>query len=48
MTGNQENILRELLEKFFSGGNTSQTEDSVTLKKKLEAIRDFVVENFSE
>lgn len=47
MTDYQENILKELLEKYFDGGNAPTT-SRVDLKNFLEVIRDFVKENFSK
>ncbi|MCP6726518.1 MAG: hypothetical protein KJI69_00535 [Patescibacteria group bacterium] len=47
MDGRQRVILKELLEKYFVGGNaSSDNENSIALSKKLDVIRDFVKENF--
>ena len=45
MNPTQKDILFKFLEKYFSGGN-ERSENGVMLKTKLEAIRDFVKENF--
>ncbi len=45
MTDSQEQILKELLIKYFEGGNASSNTGSL-LKSFLEVIRDFVKENF--
>ncbi len=45
LSGRQEAVLKELVEKFFDGGNAPTAGPGV-LKGFLEAIRDFVKENF--
>lgn len=46
MTPNQENALMKFIEKYFEGGNDRGNASPGTVKAILEAIRDFVLENF--
>lgn len=46
MTPKQENILKELIEKYFEGGNSKNDTSGSLLKSKLDAIKQFVEENF--
>ena len=47
MNPTQENTLKELIEAYFKGGNSAGDGSAGMLKSKLDAIRDFVKENFT-